>query len=436
VSRVVRVADRTFHSLRNRNYRLYFLGQVVSLSGTWMQSVAQSWLVLKLTGSAVDLGLVTALQFLPILLAGPWGGVLADRVDKRKLIIGTQTAQAALALVLGVLTVTGAVELWMVYVLAAMLGVATLVDMPARQAFVMEMVGPADLTNAVSLNGVIVNASRVVGPAVAGIVIATIGIGLCFLLNAASFIAVIISLFLMRPADLVHPARAVRGKGMLREGLVYAWRVREIRWSLMIMAVVGTLAFNFSVLLPLLARFTFSGGAQIYGALFSLMGVGAVVGGLIVAGRNRATPLLLGGSAAMLGVSLGLAAAAPNLAVELVAMIPIGMSSTAFIATSNALLQLRSLPEMRGRVMALFSMVFLGSTPIGGLGVGWIAEVWGPRAGLWVGGVASAVAGLVAVVAARRGTRTAQDEETKIGSLVGASLPPAGSTVTASRSTS
>jgi MFS family permease len=361
-------------------------------------------------------------------------GAEADRVDKRRLIIGTQTAQALLALVLGVLTVTGAVELWMVYVLAALLGVATLVDMPARQAFVMDMVGPADLTNAVSLNGVIVNASRVVGPAVAGLVIATIGIGLCFLLNAASFIAVIVSLFLMRPADLVHQARAERRKGLLREGLVYAWRVREIRWSLLIMAIVGTLAFNFSVLLPLLARFTFSGGAQLYGVLFSLMGIGAVAGGLVVAGRNRATPMLLGGSAAMLGVSLGLAAAAPTLAVEFVAMLLIGMSGTAFIATSNALLQLRSRPEMRGRVMALFSMVFLGTTPIGGLAVGWIAEVWGPRAGLWVGAVAAAAAGLVAVVAARR--RAPQVEDTKIGSLVGASLPPAGSTVTASRSTS
>jgi MFS family permease len=434
VSRVARAADRTFRSLRTRNYRLYFVGQIVSLSGTWMQSVAQSWLVLKLTGSAVALGLVTALQFLPILLAGPWGGVLADRVDKRRLIIGTQTAQAVLALVLGVLTVTNVVELWMVYVLAGLLGVATLVDMPARQAFVMEMVGPEDLTNAVSLNGVIVNASRVVGPAVAGILIATLGIGLCFLLNAASFIAVIVSLWLMRPADLHHMARAERRKGLLREGLVYAWRTQEIRSALVVMAVVGTLAFNFSVLFPLLARFTFSGGAQVYGVLFSLMGLGAVVGGLVIAGRNRATPLLLGGSAVALGASLAVAAVAPTLAVEMVAMVPIGMASTAFIATSNALLQLRSRPEMRGRVMALFSMVFLGTTPIGGLLIGWVAEQWGPRAGLWVGGVAAAVAGIAAIVAVRR--RAGYAEETKIGSLVGASLPPAGSTVTASRSTS
>jgi MFS family permease len=430
VTRVGRVADRTFHSLRNRNYRLYFLGQIVSLSGTWMQSVAQSWLVLKLTGSAVALGLVTALQFLPMLLAGPWAGVLADRMDKRRLIIGTQTAQAILALVLGVLTVTGLVELWMVYVLAGLLGVATLLDMPARQAFVMEMVGPADLTNAVSLNGVIVNASRVVGPAVAGILIATLGIGICFLLNAASFIAVIVSLVLMRPEDLHRAARAERRRGLLREGLVYAWRVEEIRSSLLLMAVVGALAFNFSVLIPLLARFTFDGGAQVYGVLFSLMGLGAVVGGLAVAGRNRATPLLLGGAAATLGASLAVAALAPTLPVEMVAMIPVGMASTAFIATSNALLQLRSRPEMRGRVMALFSMVFLGTTPIGGLLIGWVAEAWGPRAGLWVGAVAAATAGLVAIVAIRR--RAGYAEETKVGSLVGTSLPPAGSSARAS----
>jgi MFS family permease len=228
--------------------------------------------------------------------------------------------------------------------------------------------------------------------------------------------------------------RAERRKGLLREGLVYAWRTREIRSSLLVMAVVGMLAFNFSVLFPLLARFTFDGGAQVYGVLFSLMGLGAVVGGLLIAGRSRATPLLLGGSAAVLGASLAVAAVAPTLAVEMVAMVPIGMASTAFIATSNALLQLRSLPEMRGRVMALFSMVFLGTTPIGGLLIGWVAQQWGPRAGLWVGAVGAGVAGVAAIVVVRRRARYAED--TKIGSLVGASLPPAGSTVTASRSTS
>ncbi len=411
MSRAGGAARRTFRSLRSRNYRLYFFGQIVSLTGTWMQSVGQAWLVLKLTGSGLALGVVTALQFLPVLLAGPWGGVVADRFDKRTVIITTQIALAVLALALGILTATGAVTLWMVYALAVAVGVVTLVDMPTRQAFTMEMVGREDVTNAVSLNGVILNASRVLGPAAAGVLIATVGIGICFLINAASYLAVIAGLLVMDRSALDRGIPPRRRKGRLREGLRYVWSSPQLRTPLLLMAVVGALAYNFSVVFPLLARFTFGQGAQAYGTMFSLMGIGAVAGGLVVAARSRATPLLQAGCALGLGAALWLGAVAPTLGVELWTVIAIGAASTAFIATSNAILQLGALPEMRGRVMALFSVVFLGTTPIGGPIVGWIAEHFGPRAGLAVGAAATMLAALLALEALRRARRIKTKQE-------------------------
>ena len=404
-------ARRTFHSLRVRNYRLYFVGQIVSLSGTWMQSVAQAWLVLKLTGSGVALGIVTALQFLPILLAGPWGGVVADRVDKRRLVAVTQNVAGLLALALGVLTVTGVVSLWQVYLIAFLLGCVNLVDMPARQSFVMEMVGREDLPNAVSLNSVVVNAARIVGPAVAGLLIATVGIGICFLLNAASYIAVIMAFVAMRPAELFRGIPVPRKKGQLREGLRYVWSHEELRVPLLLMAVVGTLAYNFSVVFPLLVRETFHSGAGTYGVLYSVMGAGAVVGGLLVASRSSATRPLLAVATFAFGATLLVAAVMPQLWAEVVVMLPVGAASTAFIATSNALLQLGSSAEMRGRVMALFSVVFLGSTPIGGPLIGWIAEAGGPRAALGVGAIATLAVGAAALVGVRRLRRSRRAEE-------------------------
>jgi MFS family permease len=436
LSRARTAAARAFISLRVRNYRLYFVGQLISFTGTWMQSVGQAWLVLKLTGSGLDLGVVTALQFLPILLAGPWGGVVADRVDKRRLIIVTQTVSALLALVLGILTVTGVVTVAMVYGLALGLGMVTLFDMPTRQAFVMEMVGREDIANAVSLNGVLVNASRVLGPAAAGALIATLGIGPCFLINAGSYVAVIVGLFLMRPGELKRDGPAPRRAGQLREGFRYVWHTRELLVPLLLMAVVGALAYNFSIVFPLLVRFEFGRGAGAFGTLFSFLGVGAVLGGLAVAGRNRATRGLLAGSALALGVALGLAALAPSFALEMVLMVPIGAASTAFIATANAILQLGSEPRMRGRVMALFAMVFLGTTPIGGPVVGWVAERFGPRMALGVGATATVLASATVLVVndliRRRAGRTqAPIGATKIGSDVGWALPPGGSTLTA-----
>jgi MFS family permease len=395
--------ERTFRSLHNRNYRLYFFGQIVSLTGTWMQSVGQAWLVLELTGSGLALGGTVALQFTPILLAGPWGGVIADRVDKRRLIVWTQAAAAGLALTLGLLTLFHVVRLWMVLVLALLLGVVNLVDMPARQSFIIEMVGAEDVANAVSLNSVVVNGARVIGPAVAGLLIATIGIAPCFLVNAGSYLGVIAGLLAMDATTLKRSKPVAKGPGQLRAGLRYAWSRPELRVPLLMMAVVGTLAYNFSVVLPLLVRETFGAGAGSYGVLFSFMGLGAVLGGLVIATRSRATPRLLVGSSLALGVAIGLAAAAPNLGLVVLAMLPVGVASTAFIATSNALLQLGTSSEMRGRVMALFALVFLGSTPIGGPLVGWIAERFGPRASLAVAAAAAMLAGLAGLRRLHRG---------------------------------
>jgi MFS family permease len=400
--------SRTFHSLRYRNYRLYFTGQIVSMSGTWMQSVAQAWLVIRLSGGGVALGVVTALQFLPVLLAGPWGGVIADRLDKRRIVTVTQTVAGLLALSLGVLTVTGVVRLWMVDLVAFLLGCVNLVDMPTRQAFVIEMVGREDVPNAVSLNSVVVNAARIVGPAVAGLLIATVGIALCFFLNAASYVAVIVAFLVMRPSELHRTAPVPRKRGQLREGLRYVWSRPDLRTPLLLMAVVGTLAYNFSVVFPLLVRDAFHGGPGTYGVLYAVMGAGAVAGGLVVAARSRATRPLLAGATLAFGAALLAAALVPHLGAEIAVMVAVGAASTAFIATSNALLQLSASNEMRGRVMALFSVVFLGSTPIGGPLVGWIAEVAGPRAALGVGAVATLLTGVVAVAAVRRAARRAR----------------------------
>ncbi len=386
---------RTFSALGIANYRRYALGQAVSLSGTWMQRVAQAWLVLELGGSGTDVGLVTALQFLPLLVLGAWGGVVVDRVDKRRLLVATQSASGALALVLGILTATGVVRLWMVMLLAAGLGFAHLLDVPARQSFVFEMVGPDQLTNAVTLNSVTVNAARMLGPALAGVLIATTGLAVCFVLNAASYLVVVAAFTRMRSADLHRSVAVVRGPGQLREGLAYVWREQALRAPLLTMAVVGALAYEFQVILPLLARFVFDGGAGTYGAMTACMGLGAVVAGLVIAGRNRSGPRSLVHAAYVFGVLILATALAPTLALAMVALVGVGGASIAFLALGNASLQVAAAPEMRGRVMALWSIAFLGTTPIGGPLVGWVGEHLGPRVGLALGGVATVAAAAV-----------------------------------------
>jgi len=382
----------TFRSLKVRNYRIYFTAQVISVSGTWMQTVAQAWLVLHLAAPSeqgVDLGLVTALQFLPMLLFGTYGGLIADRLDKRRLLYATQSSAGVLALALGLLTALGAVRLWQVFLLAGLLGFVNMVDNPARQTFVLEMVGRDDLPNAVSLNSVVMNSARVIGPAIGGLLIALVGLAVCFEVNAASYLAVVVGLSLMRRSELHRSEPVPRARGQLRQGLRYAWRTPALRDPLLLVAVVGTLAYNFQVVLALLAKLTFHGGAGTYSALTSLMGGGAVLGGLVVAGRNRPdtrrlTLVGMGFGVLILGVALS-----PSLPVALAVIFPMGALSIAFIATANATLQLRADPAMRGRIMALYAIGFLGTTPIGSPLVGWISQASSPRVALVVGALAT-----------------------------------------------
>jgi len=409
------VVRRTVSSLGVRNFRLYFFGQMVSLSGTWMQSVAQAWLVLKLTGSGTALGLVVALQFLPVLLFGPLGGLVADRCDKRRLLYATQTSAGLLALALGLLVSFDVVRLWMVFALAAGFGLVNAVDSPARQTFVHEMVGADELPNAVTLNSVMVNLARAVGPAVAGVLIATVGLGPCFLINAGSYLAVLVALSLMRTDELQPTIPQPRARGQIREGFRYVRATPALSTPLLMMAVIGTLAYEFGVILPLMARFTFHGDAGTYGLMSSCMGVGAVVGGLYAASHRRVGATALALNAIAFGVVLLIAAVAPNLAIELVALVFIGVASIGFLSLGNATLQLATAPEMRGRVMALWAVAFLGSTPVGGPVVGWIGQNLGPRYGLGLGGVAALAAGALAY---RRLARIGADADL-------AAVPPA-----------
>jgi MFS family permease len=390
--RVAQAVGRTFSALRFRNYRLYFVSQIVSFSGTWMQMIAQSWLVLQLTGSGTALGAVMAMQFLPTLLLGPAGGMVADRFDKRRLILITQSVAGLLAATLGILTVSGVVELWMVYAIAAGFGVVTAIDNPSRQTFVMEMVGPADISNAVTLNSVVVNAARVIGPAIGGAIIASVGIGQCFLVNAASYGAVIVALLLVRTGELRPAARTARAPGQLREGFRYAWSTPTLRTTLVMLALVGTLTFEFTTTLPLLSELTFGAGAGGLATMTALMGLGAVGGGLLVAASGPPTPTRLVVVAGSFGALVLAVSAMPTISLVYLLMPLVGAASVAMISLSNATLQLNSEPRLRGRVMALFAVALLGSTPIGGPIVGYVGEHASPRVSLAIGGLAALLA--------------------------------------------
>lgn len=402
MTRLGRALHRTFHAVsHSRNFRLFFLGQIVSVTGTWVQYVASAWLVLRLTGSGVALGVVSALNFAPVLVLGAWAGVLADRSDKRRILIATQTAFAVLALALWGLVATQVVELWMVYALSLLQGIVTAVDTPARQSFFAEMVSAEHLTNAVSLNSAVMTGTRIVGPAIAGGLIAGVGLDACFLVNGVSYLAVIGGLLAMRPEEL-HRAPAPRDGGGLRAGLRYVWETPELRTPLLVMAAIFTFSFNFQVLLPLLARQTFRGEAGTFSSLLALMGVGSLVGALAMARGARPNPVRLMRSAAALGGASVVAGVMPNLWTALVAMVALGFVGIVFMITANTTLQLTARPEMRGRVMALYSVVFLGGTPIGAPIAGWSAEVLGPRWGLALGGLVAVAVGLVGLWAVRR----------------------------------
>lgn len=416
-----RAADRTFGSLHIRNYRLFVSGQLVSMTGTWMQTVALGWLVLRLTDSGVAVGVNFALQFLPMLVFGLWGGVLADRFDKRRILLRTQSVMALLAFVLWALTITDVAQLWMIYSITFLTGMTTVVDNPSRQAFVTEMVGRDLLPNAISLNSAVFNASRIIGPAIAGVIISTIGLPWAFLVNAGTFIAVILALRAMDAALLHRGARVAREPGQVRAGLRYVWRTPRLRGTVALVAVVATFGLNFSVVLPLIARFTFGRGAGTFGFLTSMMASGALIGALVNAARPRPTKRWLIVSAGSFGILVTAASMAPSLPVLAVLLVPIGAASISFIAAANTTLQLHSDPDMRGRVMALHGLVFLGSTPLGAPLVGWASQVWGPRYGLAIGGIASSVAALGAAAAVfmkrRRSGRV--DEEVRSHGVAG-----------------
>jgi MFS family permease len=400
---VSRGLRRSLASLQVPNYRRWFTGLVISTTGTWMQTIAEAWLVLRLTGSGFALGMAAALQFAPMLLAAGYGGLLADRIPKRRLLVLTQALMAVPAALLWALTASGAVELWMVYALILARGTVLAVDNPARQAFVPELVGTDRLVNAVSLNSVLVQTARVTGPALAAAVIATAGVATCFGLNALSFGAMLIVLARLDGAELHVSPVAARAPGQLRAAAALVWRTPELRMPLALMALVGAFAFNFSTVLPLMAKFTFHGGASTYALLTSAMGAGAVLGALVNGARGRVSPALVAGSAFAFGAALGLVALAPGLSVALALLPLVGAASVTFSAAVNTTLQLSVQPHLRGRVMAIYAMVFVGTTPIGGPLVGWLCQSAGPRAGLGVGAAAAVLAGLIGA-AALRGT--------------------------------
>jgi MFS family permease len=385
-------ARRTFSSLSNHNYRKYFFGQTTSLIGTWMQMTAQSWLVFTLTHSATDIGFVVALQTLPVLLLGPYGGVVADRVDKRRLMIVLQAAMGVQAAILAVLALTHVVTYLDVCILAIVLGLNNAFENPSRQSFMMEMVGPKDLRNAVSLNSTMNNVARAVGPAIAGILIASFGEGWCFAINAVSFVAVVFSLMIMDLSILTPSVPTERAKGQLREGFRYIAATPKLLYPLIMMALVGMLAYEFQVTLPIVAGRVFHGNSETYGVLMASMGVGAVIGGLWTASKGKTGTRAITRAALFFGGFITLAALSPKIGIECFALALVGFTSVAFLSMTNSTLQLETDPQMRGRVMALWAVAFMGTTPIGGPLIGWITSETNARVGLGVGAASCFVA--------------------------------------------
>ena len=389
-------------SLRQRNYRLFFFGQLVSVAGTWMQTVAQSFVVLDLTHSGTQLGLTSAARFLPMFVFGPLGGVFADRMDRRRVLYVTQTLSGLLAGVFAVTVGTHSIRLWIVYLLALALGFVNVFDNPARQSFISEMVSAEDLPNAVTLNSVAMNMARVLGAALGGVIAAAIGLALCFTVNALSFGAVLVSLAAMRGSELFPAKRVSKQKKQVRQGLQYVRNTPELLIPLLMIAVIGTLAWEFQVSLPLMASKVFHGGAASYGVMASVMGGGAVVGGLISAARSRPRARALCVAAIGWGIAILAAAVAPSFALELTALVFVGYGSITFNSLAKTTLQLTAKPEMRGRVMALWALAWLGSTPIGGPIVGWAGQAFGARWALVIGGVAALACGVLALPALTR----------------------------------
>ncbi|MGI8330179.1 MFS transporter [Actinomadura scrupuli] len=388
-----------FRSLRTRNYRLFAAGQIVSNTGTWMQRVAQDWLVLELThSSGVALGLTTGLQFLPLLLFGLWGGVVADRYPKRRILMLTQVTMGSLALILGVLAITGTAQVWHVYVLAFALGLATVIDNPTRQTFVIEMVGRTDLPNAIALNSATFNGARILGPAVAGVLIAAIGTGPVFLVNAASFAAVLAGLALMRDRELNLAEPVARAKGQLREGLRYVRGRRDLVMVLILVGFVATFGMNFQITTALVAKEVFHRDAASFGLASTMLAVGALTGALLAARRTRTSRRQMLAAAVGFGVLEMATGLMPTYALFLALLVPTGVALMTFTTAANATMQLGIPAEMRGRVMGLYMLVFLGTNPFGAPIIGWLSEVLGPRASIVLGGLVATVTTLGVVL--------------------------------------
>jgi MFS family permease len=404
---------RTFSSARSsRNFRLFLSGQFVSAVGTWMNFTATGWLVWRLTHSGSALGINSALAFGPMLLVGAWGGVLADRLNKRKILIGTQSAFALLSAVLAVLVASHAIELWMVFAFSLIGGFVVAIDNPARQSFYVEMVGEDSLTNAVSLNSAAFTGARVIGPAVAGLVIAGAGMAWCFGLDALSYLFVLGALIAMRPEELHRQPRTTRERGHLVAGLRYVWRTDELRRPLIVLALMFTFVFQWQVLFPLLAEVTFHAGPREFGLLSAAAGVGAFAGAIVMANRSRDPGMgRLGLFAVTVGASTLLVALAPSLWIAMLATVPVGFASMSFMITGNTMLQLNAAPEARGRVMALYGIVFLGSTPFGAPIAGWLGEALGPRLEYALMGLLALGVGSTVLVLRRRAHAARQDRE-------------------------
>ncbi|MGA7192519.1 MAG: MFS transporter [Anaerolineales bacterium] len=391
----------TFSSLYVRNYRLYYIGQIISTSGTFMQSVAQAWLVLTLTHSGTALGITSALQYVPILFLGPYGGVIADRLSKRKILYFTQSISGILALILGTLVATSLVKVWMVYILAFCLGMVNVFDNPTRQTFYIELVGSDNLRNAVTLYSTLVNLARIIGPAIAAVTIAVFGLAPCFIINGISYIAVVIMLGMMNAKELIVTPPVPRAKGQIIEGFKYVISTPIIGSTLLMMALIGTFTYEFQVSLPLIAQFTFKGDASSYALLTGSMGFGAAFGGISFASRKGIHPDKVISASFLFGLAVLMAAFMPSLLLTGLALVFVGITSINFSSIGNSMLQLESSPQMRGRVMSFWSIAFLGSTTIGGPIVGWFAEAAGARWGLALGGIAALIAALLGVFTLR-----------------------------------
>jgi MFS family permease len=397
-----RLRGDTFRSLHTRNFRLFFAGQLVSQVGNWLTMVAQTLLVLKLTGSGVALGLLAATQFAPMLVLGPWAGLVADRSDKRKLLMVVQTIAMVQSFALAALAFTGDPPLLAVFAVSAVGGFTVAFDNPARRSFVVEMVPEDQINNAVSLNSALMTSSRIVGPALAGLLVSTVGFGWAFAVDGISYVAVLAALGMMRSDELRQAPAAPKAKGQVREGFRYMRSVPDLWVPMVMMAIIGTLAFNFQVVFPLLVTQDLGGSDTEFTVLFSIVSVGSLVGALGTARRRSIDVRLVATAAVLFGVPMAAMVVAPTMVVACLVGLGVGLGSIAFLTSSTAIVNIKTDPGMRGRVLALQGMVFLGSTPIGGPIVGWICETWGARTGLAVGAVACLGAGAWGLAMVRR----------------------------------